>query len=90
MSSCSMLSLEAQEPMIASTLENIHHWVLVEQPKAWPARPGVDDLDVTESQRAMIQQALLKKKERDAVDSKLVFDIEPYIFMYREQTVYCQ
>ena len=64
MSSCSMLSLEAQEPMIASTLENIHHWVLVEQPKAWPARPGIDDLDVTQYQRAMIVQALEKEGTR--------------------------
>ena len=51
MSSCSMLSLDAQN-MIASTLEHIHHWILVEQPKAWPARPGVDDLDVSDSQRS--------------------------------------
>lgn len=64
MSSCSMLSLDAQEPMIASTLEHIHHWILVEQPKAWPARPGVDDLDVTESQRAMIERALEKEGTR--------------------------
>ena len=64
MSSCSMLSLDAQEPMIASTLEHIHHWILVEQPKAWPARPSVDDLDVSEAQRTMIVQALEKEGTR--------------------------
>ena len=64
MSSCSMLSIDAQEPMIASTLEHIHHWVLVEQPKAWPARPSIEDLDVTQLQRTMIVQALKKEGTR--------------------------
>ena len=64
MSSCSMLSLDAQEPMIASTLEHIHHWVLVEQTSAWPARPKAEDLNVTDKQRKMIMRALEKEGSR--------------------------
>ena len=56
--SCTLSSLDAQEPMIASTLEHISRWVLVEQPKAWPARPSLDDLHVCEEERAMIARAV--------------------------------
>ena len=38
--------------------------MLVEQTSAWPARPKVEDLDVTEPQRKMIVQALEKEGSR--------------------------
>lgn len=56
--SCALSSLDVQEPMIASTLAHIHRWVLIEQPKAWPPRPGIGDLQISEEKRAMIARAL--------------------------------
>ena len=84
MSSCSMLSLDAQEPMIASTLEHIHHWVLIEQPKAWPARPK-RGREVSEQHRAMIVRAPKKKNTYAGIEIHL--RSQPNI-LYREQTVH--
>lgn len=93
MSSCSMLSLDAQEPMIASTLEHIHHWILIEQSKAWPARPSVKDLDVGEAQRVMIMRALEREGTRmqwirnsSSKSNRIFLCTENKLYIANEQT----
>ncbi|MEC7983588.1 MAG: sucrase ferredoxin [Myxococcota bacterium] len=64
MDSCSLQSLNASEDMAGSAVEGIKRWVLVEYKKAWPARPKLENLDLTDEQRTQIADALAVEGSR--------------------------